>query len=222
VHLRGNQSENENEKHESRKVGRKELWKDAVTIPNALTVLRIVATPGICYLVVMDRLELALASFWVAGFCDWLDGYLARMWKQTSVFGSWLDPLADKLLVGSTMITLTVKGIIPLPLGMLIIGRDAVLVLGSFYIRSITKPKDVGFFEISTTSGVQAVDASWISKWNTLFQFGLIWFSMTNVAFGLPSDGLMPAVWAISGTSTILSGYDYWKRANWNNIFGEK
>ncbi|CAK9096206.1 Cardiolipin synthase (CMP-forming) (CLS) [Durusdinium trenchii] len=198
---------------------RKEFWEDAVNIPNALTMTRLVLTPGICWLIWDDQFQLAIVSFWVAGFFDWLDGYLARRWQQESVFGSFLDPLADKVFVGLTMVTLIAKGLIPLWLGILIVGRDALLIAGSFYIRSVTRPKGAGFFDVDTQSGVMAVQASSISKWNTLFQFGLIWFTMTHCAFGLPTDGLMPVIWAISGGSTVLSGADYLRRGNWRNIF---
>ncbi|GBG26027.1 Cardiolipin synthase CMP-forming [Hondaea fermentalgiana] len=201
--------------------GSKAFWDDALNIPNALTMTRLVATPGICWLIATDQYKYAIAAFWIAGFFDWVDGYLARKWNQMSVFGSFIDPLADKVFVAGTLLTLTAKGIIPLALGGLIIGRDAVLVLGSFYVRYRTKPEGTGFFDMGQGSGVVAVEASQISKWNTLFQFGLIWFSMTHVAFNLPPSELMPAVWFISGASTFASGYDYWRRANWDNIFAE-
>lgn len=198
------------------------FWEGAVNIPNALTMTRIVATPGICWLIVTDQYELAVGAFWVAGFFDWLDGYLARRWNQMSVFGSFLDPLADKLFVAGTLTALTVQGVIPAPLFAVVLGRDAVLVLGSFYLRYKTKPDGAGFFDVDKASGVVAVEASAVSKWNTLFQFGLVWFSMTHVAFGLPHEGLMPAIWAISGTSTVVSGFDYWQRSNWKAIFKAK
>lgn len=203
-------------------IGSKEFWDDALNIPNALTMTRIIATPGICWLIASDHYVPAIVTFWFAGFFDWVDGYLARKWNQMSVFGSFLDPLADKLFVGATLVTLTAKGIIPLWLGGLILGRDAGLLLGSFYVRYRTKPEGVGFFDMGSGSGVEAVEASMISKWNTLFQFGLLWFSMTHVAFNIPPVELMPAIWAISGISTFASGYDYWRRGNWDNIFGDK
>jgi len=165
---------------------------------------------------------LAIGAFWVAGFFDWLDGYLARKWNQKSILGSFLDPLADKIFVAGTMITLTASGLIPLPLGGIIIGRDVLLVGGSFIVRAITKPTDAGFFEMGDQAGVVAVEASSISKWNTLFQFGLVWFTMTHAAWNLPPAEVMPVIWAISGGSTIASGYDYYSRGNWQNIFKKK
>eukprot|EP00516_Mucochytrium_quahogii_P007666 CAMPEP_0203753936 /NCGR_PEP_ID=MMETSP0098-20131031/7623_1 /ASSEMBLY_ACC=CAM_ASM_000208 /TAXON_ID=96639 /ORGANISM=" , Strain NY0313808BC1" /LENGTH=190 /DNA_ID=CAMNT_0050644757 /DNA_START=415 /DNA_END=984 /DNA_ORIENTATION=+ len=188
---------------------------DAINIPNALTMVRIVATPGICWLITQESYTLAIGAFWAAGFLDWLDGYLARKWNQMSIFGSFLDPLADKIFVAGTLATLTVQGLVPLPLGVLIIGRDLGLVLGSFYVRALTRPEGANFFDMGKSAGVKAVEASPISKWNTLFQFGLIWFTMTNAAWGIPPPEVMPVIWTISGGSTFLSGYDYYKRGNW-------
>jgi len=198
------------------------IFDDAINIPNALTMARIVATPGICWLITEEHYDIAIATFWVAGFFDWLDGHLARKWNQQSTLGSFLDPLADKIFVAGTVLTLTYSSLIPLPLGILVIGRDLVLVGGSFYIRAKTKPVDVGFFDMGDAAGVKTVEASTISKFNTLFQFGLVWFTMTNAAWGLPGDVLLPVVWGISGASTLASGLDYWMRGNQANIFLKK
>jgi cardiolipin synthase len=203
------------------KPDQRRIWDDALNIPNALTLTRIAATPGICYLIAVEQYNGAIAAFWLAGFLDWLDGYLARRWNQMSILGSFLDPLADKVFVAGTMLTLMAKGMVPLPLGLLIVGRDAGLVLGSFYIRARTRPPGAAFFEMGKSAGVVAVEASPISKWNTLFQFGLVWFTMTHFAWGLPPPELMPPIWGLSAASTLASGWDYWRRGNWNNIFAQ-
>lgn len=78
------------------------------------------------------------------GFLDWLDGYLARKLDQQTIFGSFLDPLADKLLVATSLVALCAKNEIPWQLGAFIIGRDVLLVGGSFYVRYKTKPEGVG------------------------------------------------------------------------------
>lgn len=198
------------------------VWDDAWTIPNAITVSRIIATPWICQLIYTDQYKTAIAAFWIAGFMDWVDGYLARKWNQQTIFGSFIDPLADKLLVGGTLLTLTAKGLIPLPLGSLIVGRDLLLVGCSFYIRNKTKPKDAGFFEMGKSAGVVSVEASMVSKFNTLFQFGLIWFTMTHLAFDIPTQNMLPVIHGIVYTSTFASGFDYYYRGNWKTIFKEK
>ena len=78
-------------------------------LPTLLTLARIVMLPIIVvvfYLPFTWARPLAAFIFFVAGFTDWLDGYLARRWNQESRFGAFLDPVADKLMVGSVLILL--------------------------------------------------------------------------------------------------------------------
>ena len=81
--------------------------------PNKLTILRVALVPLICLLIALDRFPWAAAFFALAALTDFLDGYLARRNGQITVFGKFLDPVADKLLVLTAMIMLTGKGIIP-------------------------------------------------------------------------------------------------------------
>lgn len=79
------------------------------SIPNILTYGRILAIPVLIvvfYLPVTWSAITATVIFMVAGFTDWLDGYLARRWNQTSAFGAFLDPVADKLIVAAALIIL--------------------------------------------------------------------------------------------------------------------
>lgn len=80
-----------------------------LNVPNILTLLRIVLIPvlvGLVYLPVPGRHLLAAAVFLVAAITDWFDGYLARTLNQTSAFGRFLDPVADKLMVAAALIIL--------------------------------------------------------------------------------------------------------------------
>jgi CDP-diacylglycerol--glycerol-3-phosphate 3-phosphatidyltransferase len=77
-----------------------------LNFPTWLTLARILATPAVAVLMVMDGPRgsiLAAALFALAGATDWLDGYLARKWSQTTALGAMLDPIADKLIVGVTL-----------------------------------------------------------------------------------------------------------------------
>lgn len=79
------------------------------TIPNLMTVLRIVAIPilvAVFYLPIPHGRGICAALFGLAAVTDWLDGYLARRWQQTSPFGAFLDPVADKLMVVVALILL--------------------------------------------------------------------------------------------------------------------
>eukprot|EP00434_Breviolum_minutum_P037159 symbB.v1.2.032936.t1/scaffold4026.1/size46687/4 len=80
-----------------------EEWR---TIPNALTGLRLCAVPGIVAAWYWPNPALAAGLFGAAAITDWFDGYLARRWKQQTSLGALLDPLADKLLVSTTLVLL--------------------------------------------------------------------------------------------------------------------
>ena len=104
-----------------------------LTLANQLTILRIVMIPAFVLLVVYNRLGAALLVFLAAGLTDALDGLIARWTGQRTSLGAWLDPMADKLLLVSTFIVLTLPGIpltnhLPMWLTVLVISRDVVIV----------------------------------------------------------------------------------------------
>ncbi len=107
-----------------------------MNIPNALTLLRIFFVPVLVALLVQEKLQLqfgpwslsnelvALGVFLVAAVTDLLDGYLARRWNQITTVGMLLDPIADKLLISSTLIALVQVHRVPGWMAVLIIGRE--------------------------------------------------------------------------------------------------
>jgi cardiolipin synthase (CMP-forming) len=104
-----------------------------LTVANQLTFLRILAVPAFVLLLLYGYLGWALVVFLGAGATDALDGLIARRANQRTSLGAWLDPMADKLLVVTTFITLTLPGVnvtnhIPLWLTVLLISRDIVIV----------------------------------------------------------------------------------------------
>jgi cardiolipin synthase len=106
----------------------------SLTIANQLTILRIVLIPAFVLLVVYGRLGQALLVFVTAGVTDALDGLIARRFPgQRTSLGAWLDPMADKLLLVTAFIVLTLPGLpltnrLPLWLTVLVITRDIVIV----------------------------------------------------------------------------------------------
>ncbi|KCV73249.1 hypothetical protein H696_00790 [Fonticula alba] len=86
------------------------LSTDVMTLPNAISLARILVTPGIGYLVATNQLGLALVATALAGASDFLDGWLARRSGKSTVLGSILDPFADKLLVSTLTISLAING----------------------------------------------------------------------------------------------------------------
>ncbi len=104
-----------------------------LTVANQLTILRIVLIPAFVLLVVYGELGAALLVFITAGATDALDGLIARRAGQRTSLGAWLDPMADKLLLVTTFVVLTLPEIpltnhIPLWLTVLVISRDVVIV----------------------------------------------------------------------------------------------
>ena len=103
-----------------------------LTFANQLTILRIVLVPAFVLLVVYGRLGAALLVFMTAGATDALDGLIARLAGQRTSLGAWLDPMADKLLLITTFIVLTLPAIpltnhLPLWLTVVVISRDVVI-----------------------------------------------------------------------------------------------
>jgi len=104
-----------------------------LTLANQLTILRIALIPAFVLLVVYGHLGAALLVFVTAGLTDALDGLIARRAGQRTSLGAWLDPMADKLLLVTTFIVLTLPGIpltnhLPLWLTVVVISRDIVIV----------------------------------------------------------------------------------------------
>jgi cardiolipin synthase (CMP-forming) len=105
-----------------------------LTLANQLTLLRMLLIPAFVILVVYRQLGWALASFLIAGITDGLDGLIARKSGKKTSLGAWLDPMADKLLLVTTFVVLTLPGLglvnrIPVWLTVLVISRDVVIVL---------------------------------------------------------------------------------------------
>jgi len=105
-----------------------------LTAANQLTLLRMLLIPAFVILVVYGHLGWALTVFVTAGITDGLDGLIARRSGQRTTLGAWLDPMADKLLLVTTFVVLTLPGLnlenqLPVWLTVCIISRDVVIIL---------------------------------------------------------------------------------------------
>lgn len=117
-----------------------------LTLANQLTILRIMLIPAFVLLVVYGYLGWALVTFLVAGATDALDGLIARRAGQRTTLGAWLDPMADKLLLVTMFVVLTVPDLglinrIPLWLTVLIISRDVGIVLTVAIVNLAVGPR---------------------------------------------------------------------------------
>jgi len=163
-------------------------------IPNIISVLRIVLVWPVVLSLLAGKYEMTLILYTVAGISDGLDGFIAKHYHYTSRLGSILDPLADKLLLVCTFVTLCWLGLVPLWLVALIIARDALILLGAvaFYLL-------IGRFDMAP---------SWISKINTFFQLALgLVIVITQVT--PVSAILISALTMIVMVTTVASGAHY-------------
>ena len=111
---------------------RDRIW----TIPNGLSVLRLLGVPLFLYLLLGPHKNAwALIILALSGFTDWLDGVLARKLNQMSSFGALLDPLADRLYILATLVGLVLRHVIPLWLAIVLVGRDAVVGIALPFLR---------------------------------------------------------------------------------------
>jgi cardiolipin synthase len=99
-----------------------------VSIPNIITLGRILLVPIIIWAIASNQMEIAFAIFVVAGVSDAVDGFLAKRFNMASELGALLDPLADKALLVSIFVTLGILGAVPRWLVILVVSRDIMIV----------------------------------------------------------------------------------------------
>ncbi len=113
--------------------GEKEnIWN----VPNVLTMIRLALIPVYWYFILNDQYYWALGVFAVASLTDVADGCIARKFNLITDFGKLMDPLADKLMSLSVMLSLTVKGIIPWPAPVLLLLKEGTMVVGGLILYS--------------------------------------------------------------------------------------
>lgn len=164
-------------------------------IPNLITIGRIVLVIPVTWALLDGHYALALVLFFVAGFSDALDGFLAKHYHWTSRLGALLDPLADKALLISCYAALTWNSLLPVWLLALVVLRDVVIVAGA----------------VLYNYRVERLDAqpTLVSKLNTLLQIVLVLLVIFNQATGYgKAEWITWLVYAVT-VSIIWSGLDY-------------
>ena len=178
------------------------------TIPNAITLARILSSPIIGMAILYDMKMFALGGCVVSAFSDWLDGYIAKNYDQESIIGSFLDPVADKVLIGSLSIALAMKGLLPVSLVGLVLSRDVMLLAGTFMLRATEKPEEASFFD-TLTSATFSVSPSQFSRANSGIQFLLLSVTLSQFCFDSPSLAQIEPLWWLTAVTTIGSGLGY-------------
>jgi cardiolipin synthase len=172
---------------------------DALTPANQLTLLRMLLIPVFAILVTYGHLGLSLVVFSIAGLTDLLDGLIARRTGQKTTLGTWLDPMADKLLLVTTFVVLTVPGThlvnrFPLWLTVLVISRDVVIVLTVAVVSMV----------MGTRTFLPSIWGKAATAIYLVSCVVLMWFNY----LGRHSALVDAAIWA-SLAITLISGFHY-------------
>jgi cardiolipin synthase len=127
-----------------------------VTVPNVISVVRLLCAPLFCWLLFDGARVGAFAVLGALGATDWIDGWIARRFDQTSAVGQILDPTADRLLLLTAAIALTVDGAVPLWVGVALLAREVVVSVAALGLA---------------VAGAARVDVRWVGKAGT---FGMM------------------------------------------------
>jgi len=181
-----------------------------MTIPNLITSLRIILAPIFIIYLLNERFVPAIVVFVVAGLSDGADGLVARLFNQKSTLGSYLDPLADKILLVAAFVVLSFRGFIPSWLTVVVISRDVLILLGVsvLFLNGLTI----------------TIRPSLISKATTCLQLTTVFVVLSSNYFHF-SSGFHRLVYWLTGLFTISSGLHYmyfWFKVIGNEVKGNR
>jgi cardiolipin synthase len=164
-------------------------------LPNLLCILRLLLVYPVAHGILQGHYPLVLALFALAAFSDGLDGFLAKTFRWTSELGRYLDPFADKVLLVTVYVCLSIVGHAPWWLTALVLLRDVVIAAGAVTYRAL-----IGRMHGRPTKP---------SKINTVCQVAFALAVVAQVAYGWPHDWTIDTLGALTLVSTFVSGLDY-------------
>jgi cardiolipin synthase len=167
------------------------LW----TIPNLISVLRLLAVPWFLWLLLHDDRPIAAGILLaILGATDWVDGYIARHFDQGSKIGKIIDPIADRVLLIAGAVGLLIDGRAPRWVVILILARELVVSVGTLWLAAL---------------GARRIDVQWVGKAGTLaVMFALPMFLwLDDTVPGLGHDVLAVITWSFTIGGLILSYY---------------
>ncbi len=166
-----------------------------MSLPNIITIGRIILVPFIIWLMVTGQFLLAFTSFIIAGISDGVDGFIAKRFNLATRLGAYLDPLADKLLLVSIYLALGFLGTLPSLLVITVVSRDVMIIGAVILSWVLDKPIEM--------------KPLWISKINTTGQILLAGLVLAGLGFGFSVDLLVLVGGIAVGVLTIVSGAAY-------------
>jgi cardiolipin synthase (CMP-forming) len=166
-----------------------------VTVPNLITLVRLVCVPVFVWLLFDDEPLAAAALLAVLGASDWVDGWVARRFDQGSNLGKVMDPVADRVLLVTAAVVLIADGAAPWLVGVLVLAREIVISIAVLALAA---------------AGARRIDVQWVGKAGTLalmFAFPLFLWA-DNIASGTTGhDFVLFAAWCFSIGGLLLSYY---------------
>lgn len=180
-----------------------QISSKVLTLANLLTFLRMALIPVFAIMLVYHREGWALFVFTVAGVSDGIDGFIARRMKQESELGTIIDPIADKLLMTTAFIMLTIPGLLspgrhlPVPFWVTaaVIGRDVLIIAVAGAINMMT--------------GFRGFKPSWLGKASTFVQVTAVILILIATVFPGLNGIYLPTVYAIVVAFAVFSGVHY-------------
>jgi cardiolipin synthase len=176
-----------------------------ITLPNLLTIFRMALIPVFVSLLFYQKFLLALGVFLVAGVTDGLDGLLARRFHQQSPLGRILDPIADKMMLVTSFVVLSMRGVFPTPLPkhlpipfwvtITVISRDVFILVGAAAINMV--------------SGFRAFRPSFLGKLSTVVQILAVATVILAAQIRVGTGYYLPTVYTTVFAFTLLSGIHY-------------
>ena len=167
----------------------------SLNLPNAITIGRIILVPIIIWCISIDEFLISFILFSIAGISDFIDGWLARLHKLQTVLGAWLDPVADKLLMGSVYLTLGLLGHLPLWLVSVVILRD-VFIIGMVVLAKFQ----------NKLAGIKPL---MVSKINTVAQITLAILVLADLSFTTNLMAWREPIYLLVGATTLISTFAY-------------
>jgi len=169
--------------------------------PNLITIARIASTPFLAYLIVTEQHYAALAGCFVAGGSDVLDGYLAKRYGMSTVLGTYLDPLADKLLINVLSLSLWYSGTLPMVLVVIWMVKDLGLVTFTYlHVKRNT---------LQGTDVTLKVNPTLTSKINTALQFATLSLAIVHPIYPVMNGDALTALCWVTGGTTFASAASY-------------
>ena len=165
------------------------------SLPNLITLARLLAVPVMVWLIVSGEWTAAFWLFVAAGVSDGIDGYIAKRFNAESVLGSYLDPIADKVMLVCVFVTLGIADEIGAWLVIIIVSRDALIVGGTLLSQIVERPIKM--------------KPLFVSKINTVAQIVLAAVALANLGLGWSDIGQVMALEYTVAATTLASGALY-------------